>query len=97
MNCYYSLQDAMYLHQTGVMKDVVMMIGEMIVDHPVVMMVAGGAEMKGEADDRCGYKDRDEDGRHRDDRRDASPRRNKQEREVDEEGFEIDINYLCSL
>ena len=34
------------------MKDVVMMIGEMIVDNPVMMMVAGGAEMKGEVDQR---------------------------------------------
>ena len=45
----------------------------------------GGGRPK---DDRRSYKGRDEDGWHRDDRRDASPRRNKQEREVDEEGFE---------
>ena len=45
----------------------------------------GGSRLK---DDRRGYKSRDEDGWHRDDRRDASPRRNKPEREVDEEGFE---------
>lgn len=42
----------MCLHQAGVMKGVVMMIGEMIVDHLVVTMVAGGAEMKGEVDQR---------------------------------------------
>ena len=49
---YYSFQDldAMWLLQAGVMKDVVMMIGEMIVDHLVAMMVARGAEMKGEVD-----------------------------------------------
>ena len=31
----------------------------------------------------------------RDDRRDASPRRNKQEREVDEEGFEMPVCTRC--
>ena len=34
------------------MKDVMMIIGEMIVDNPVMTMVAGGAEMKGEVDQR---------------------------------------------
>jgi len=42
----------------------------------------GGSRLR---DDRRGYK---EDGWRRDDKRDVSPRRNKQEREVDEEGFE---------
>ena len=49
---FNSLQDDMYLHQAGGMKDVVMMIGEMIVDHLVVMMAAGGAEMKEGVDQR---------------------------------------------
>ena len=43
MNYYYSLQDSI---------DVAMMIGEMIVDHHVMTMVAGGAEIKGEVDQR---------------------------------------------
>ena len=81
----------MWLHQAAVMKDVMMIIGEMIVDNPVMTMVAGWGRDEGGGrpkDDCRGYKGRDEDGWRRDDRRDASPRRNKQEREVDEEGFE---------
>ena len=40
----------MSLHLADVMKDVVMMIGEMIVDHLAVMMVVGGVGMKEEVD-----------------------------------------------
>ena len=49
---FNSLQDAMCLHLAGVMKDVVMTIGGMIMVHLVVMMVVGGAKMKGEVDQR---------------------------------------------
>ena len=40
----------MCLHLVDAMKDVVMMIGEMIVAHLDVMIVVGGVEMKEEVD-----------------------------------------------
>lgn len=42
---FNSLQDATYLQLVGVMKGVVMMIGEMIVGHLDATMVVGGVEM----------------------------------------------------
>ena len=76
-----------------------MMAGGIIVGLLTVTMVdREKQEMRRRPRSDCSnYHSRDEDGWCCDDRKDASSRRNKQEREVDEEGFETVFTRLMLI